>query len=476
MIISSQSYIWNVLSLDEGTYLSVAMLMNKGWVVYRDVFESKPPLFHFINLFIYTLVGNRIHAARFFSIGAAALSAYILYEIVGLHYKEKTAITAAVIFSLASSLPVFDGFRVLTEPFSTLFMVSIIYVNELFSRNKDPRFLPLIGFFGSAYTLIRPTGILFTGIVVLLAFLRWKTITTPREIGYIGLGGLAIPLVFVFYFLSKGALGQVVFWILEPAQGFTEYVVTNITAKLQWLIQVAKSILPLIVLSLPGLGYRDKELHDLNYAWIMFLPTLFLVSFLPGFPHYYYEILPALSIQAALGTQIGFKLFQSAKPKLKTGFILLLVFSVGVSLLESRTFYINYREATDFPLAIKVSYDVREQTMPDDSIFIYETAWPKLGPSIYYLSERAPPIHNLFFFPWKMSDLEYQRIINTIDSRESELVVLIGPDPSIIEVISITEHVLDNYVLIEQYDDNTGIYPHIEEDLIHVRIYKRRTD
>ena len=83
MVIISHGYGWNVLSLDEGTYLSIGMLMSRGWVVYRDVFESKPPVFHFLNYFIYLLTGNRLHAARLFSIAAGALTAYDLPDLIG---------------------------------------------------------------------------------------------------------------------------------------------------------------------------------------------------------------------------------------------------------------------------------------------------------------------------------------------------------------------------------------------------------
>ena len=473
MVIISQSYIWNVLSLDEGTYLSVAMLMSKGWVVYRDVFESKPPLFHFINYFIYLIVGNRIHAARLFSIGAAALTAYLIYEIVDMHYSERTAISAAILFSISSSLPIFDGFRILTEPFSTLFLVSMILAHEMYAKKEDPRVLPLIGFLAGAYTLIRPTGILFTATLLILAFTRWKTIQTKRELGQLAAGGLLLPFIFGLYFLSKGALGDLLFWVLEPAQGFTEYVVTNLTVKIQWVTQVILSVLPFILIALPSLTDREKHIHELNMVWIAFLPTVFLVTFLPGFPHYYYELLPALAIQAAVGSNKILQFLSDRSLNVKGVFALVLVLSSGVALYESSSFYNDYRRASDFPLALKVSYDIREHSMPDDTVFIYETAWPKLGPSVYYLSERSPPIHNLFFFPWIMSDIELGRITDTIQVRDPTLVILIGPDSSIPEVMLIHELVLDHYTLIKEYTDNTGIYPHIEEDTIHIWVYKR---
>jgi len=473
MVIISQSYIWNVLSLDEGTYLSVAMLMRKGWVVYRDVFESKPPLFHFINYFVYLIVGNRIHAARLFSIGAAALTAYLIYEVVDMHHSERTALTAAILFSISSSLPIFDGFRILTEPFSTLFMVSMILAVELYTQKDDTRLLPVIGFLASGYILIRPTGVLFTSLLFLLSYFRWKTVRSPRIIGQIAAGGLVLPLIFGIYFFSQGALGELLFWVLEPVQGFTDYVVTNIAAKIQWILQVTLSVSPLVLLALPSLANREKHIHELNLTWIVFLPTVFLVTFLPGFPHYYYEILPALAIQAAVGSTKLIQFFQGRGVLIKAIVALVLVASTGVSLFQSRPIFNDFQSAKDFPLALQVSYSIREHAVPDDTVFIYETAWPKLGPTIYYLAERAPSIHNLFFFPWIMSDIEFQRITDTIQAKAPTLVVLIGPDPSIPEVIQIKELVLANYILIEEYTGMNDIYPHVPDDTIHVWIYKR---
>ena len=39
----------NILNLDEGTYLAISMLFSQGKMIYRDIFTSKPPLFHIIN-------------------------------------------------------------------------------------------------------------------------------------------------------------------------------------------------------------------------------------------------------------------------------------------------------------------------------------------------------------------------------------------------------------------------------------------
>ena len=137
--------------------------------------------------------------------------------------------------------------------------------------------------------------------------------------------------------------------------------------------------------------------------------------------------------------------------------------------------FFNYREAADFPLALKISYDIREQTWEDEPILVFETAWPKLGPSIYYLSEREPPFPNLFFFPWVMSPVEIERLSDAIDSQTPSLIVLLGPDPSIPAVIQLQEKIHREYQLIEEYTDDSGIYPHIQETTIYVRIYVRQS-
>ena len=283
--------------------------------------------------------------------------------------------------------------------------------------------------------------------------------------------GLVPIFLFVLYFISKGSLYEAIFWIFEPTSGFRTYVVTSIIAKIQWVQQVIFTTLPLIFLMATSYSKNRRIISELNIAWVLFLPTVFLISFLPGFTHYYFEILPALSIQAAFGvyylSQKGFNL----NKKIIIGIILL--GAIGISLFQNQEMYYSYKDADDFPLTLKLSYYIREHTEMDDSIFIFETAWPKLGPNLYFLSEREPPIPNLAFFPWHMSDVEMSRILSTVENMDATLIVLIGPDPIISEVIQIQEKIDQKYTLIEEYSNPNTIYPHIGEDFINIKIYRR---
>jgi len=470
ILLITQSYVWNVVSLDEGTYLSIGMLMSKGWIVYRDVFESKPPLFHFINYLIYLMVGNRLHAARLFAILAGASTAYVLYEIVKKTYDENIGIISALFFSFFASLPVFDGFKILTEPFSTLLQVLLIYIYFKYTDGRETNWLILLGLLTSSYILIRPTGVFFFGVLMSLAVVRWKTIRFV-SLKYVALGGVIPILIIGSYFLFHSSLSDLIFWVFEPVRGFQSYVVTSWMAKLRWIKEVVFSTLSLISLLLLSRDKENQALFELNIIWVVFLPFLFICTFLPGFPHYYYELLPALSIQAAVGA--GFIIRKKLSKNTLALVLLVLVASFFVSLAHNRGAFYEYRGATDFPLSLKISYDVREHSWPEESILVFETAWPKLGPSIYYLSERAPPFQNLFFFPWSINEVEFNRIYSSIDRLDPSVVVLIGPSPSIPEVVLIYEKVEQEYALIDEYSDSTGIYPHIEQDTIYVKIYKR---
>lgn len=474
MAIFSSSYNWNHLSLDEGTYLAIGMMISKGKILYRDVFESKPPIFHFITSIMFTLVQNRIHAARFIVVGVAAFTSLIIYYIVLSKYDENSAVFAAFSFTFAASLPIFNGVCVLTEPFSTFFSVSALYILMTKCENSKSFWPVVLGILLSIQTLIRPTGVFFSIILLgLYVYLNkdgeWKTLLVR-----VFLGGLLVGFVVSAYFIYHQAFRTMLFWITEPIQGFQTYVELSILRKLEWGSDVFMSTLPLCGLGFISLRRNSSFLEKFNIMWLGFMSLFFVSSIFAGFTHYYYELLPSLVIQASIGYTSLKKTYSESNDELRKIIIIALVLSVAVTAAQIVPDFFEYRNKNDYSAILPVANSIRENSWPDDDVFIFETAWPKIGPSLYFLSERVPSIPNLFFFPWHMTENETSRVVDVTQSVDTKIVVVIGPSVST-DITDLLDPILaSEYDLVKEYEDTSGLYPHIGESQVFIRLYKRR--
>jgi len=80
---------------------------------------------------------------------------------------------------------------------------------------------------------------------------------------------------------------------------------------------------------------------------------------------------------------------------------------------------------------MKVASFIKNQTTPDENVFVFEF-WVKIGPLIYYLSERPPPLPRPFFFTYTQSGvtgLDVENVEKALVEKDVKYVVFIGPTP-----------------------------------------------
>jgi len=112
-----RSWVIQAVNLDPGVYLSVASLIDKGNILYLQVPESKPPLFHFINASVVYFVGQSFLATQIVMMGVSSLTAAVLFLLMRkLEYGTPSALIAAVFLAVFTSLPISEMEWVMTEP------------------------------------------------------------------------------------------------------------------------------------------------------------------------------------------------------------------------------------------------------------------------------------------------------------------------------------------------------------------------
>ena len=484
----------NALNLDEGCYLSVAMLFAKGNMIYRDVYEAKPPLFHTINAVEYLLFGSNVHIARLIVVFIASGTGIMIYSIAKNLCNYRMAILAGLFFATFSSSPRLDGFAVMTEPYVAFTScIAIFFMVKSFSGEKWKRMSILSGVFLGCSMLIRLTGaILFIVIVVWLILVEKKYEKSfPKRVVWT-IAGVSIPflLIALFLILNNG-FWDCIYWMLQPLHGFYSKAFVTLQQKGQWFIDVFKATLPLWFLSVYGVMRRNNRFTVLITAWMISLISTFHLGFFISFPHYYYEIIPVLCILGAKGVENIVNWFKKdydtirllkhhslkiRQTLLSLLIVLLILLSIGVSSSISVQKNVDlaqkYATSADLALVNEISEYIDHHTTHHNRIFVFETRWPKIGPYIYYVSERQPPIKNLFFFPPVMTNEDASYVISALDSENVPYVVLIGTPPPFLNAKKVYDNVLVKYEPVHTVTRDFAPYPWLQDQpvIIYVKV------
>ena len=115
--------------------------------------------------------------------------------------------------------------------------------------------------------------------------------------------------------------------------------------------------------------------------------------------------------------------------------VTLLLAAVVVSFLYNYGMATDYANRDDLQIASEVADYIKLHTSKNDEIFIFELNWPRLGPLIYFLSERLPALPRPFYFthiPDGVTLADVEAIERALTEKNVTHVVVIGyaPPPS----------------------------------------------
>jgi len=449
------------------------MMLAKGMVVYRDVYESKPPLFHAINWLNYLLVGNNVHFARILIMVISSLTSLVIFDVTRKMVGDSVGVVAGILFALLSSSPWLGGFKVMTEPYSTLFCW--LSLSFLYREKKEgfPLHSFISGIFIGCYIFIRFTGILFFFFLISWILVFEKESRYRHKLLFFIFGASVVPAAFSLYFLVIGAFPEMLFWLLEPAHGFKEVVTVNIFGKLFWFKDVFVATLPVWLLA--SFSFFDMKNKFIKFllSWGTLLVSFFIFSFLPAFPHYYYEVLPVLCVLSAIPAAPLLNVFQNTlernydvrQVKYFVVVALLLVVSLMMSFGKNVELSVEYGGYDDLSVVSEVSDYLCNRVEPRERILVFENGWPKIGPYVYFFTGTFPPLENLFFFPWDMTVFQVDDLIVHMEDEGVRYVVFIGPSDFYLESDGLREYVVEKYVLDHYISGVFDVYPHLSDEV-----------
>ncbi len=409
---------------DEGIYEVVGQSMDQGHLLYRDIWDNKPPLLYVV----YALSLGDQPTVKFFSIIAGLLSIIAFFFLSQkLFKKQRISLIITVLYVLLLATPILEGNIANAEDFILLpIILAGLLIYNFVNLNKAKENLSLLiaglllgvaflfkivaifdlaAFIGFFIMVRLPTNITWKSFMLALSRSQHHTIEDSwlRSVlttSWFLLLGFLFPLFLaIIYFTFNHAF---VAFFQAAFSGNVSYVGWQNTL---WEIPQGFLIIKCILLIAALYAVFKKRAH-------LPKPTLFIVVWLifslfnayfseRPYTHYVIVVLPSFCLFVGL-------LFTSehAKSRLKifTGiigilFVLLLQFQFNIpksfSYYENAIQFLNgQKSVTDYqtffdpkvPRDYSVAAFIRKNTTPSDRVFIWGN-----NPQIYALTRELPP-------------------------------------------------------------------------------------
>jgi len=367
---------------DEDIYLTVGMALREGRVLYRDIYDNKPPLIYFTaavaqnvaNFRFILLLWNLIHVAIFYQLAKLILG------------NNRRMAIVCILFVILSTLPLLEGNIANGEIFMIMPITAAMW---LFWKNQASgsfKFFLGVGGLLALGFLFKVTAVFETGAVgIFLLFYQpvYKSLVDKRIWGLILGFGLPIIIAGEAYVRSTllQNIGYLSSWTGGSGGGLLERAA--------------------LVFTLMGLVFLAR--HKLNRSFI-FLTVWLLMSLLGAllssrpYPHYLLQVVVPFILLVAAVT-LSRKALAWSMVALTTAFTLWQIRTVGFWYYRSWPYYLNFLQYTtgqkskseydDFFQGVSRNKDissyVEQHTQPGERIFVWGTE-----PAIYVLANRLP--------------------------------------------------------------------------------------
>lgn len=393
---------------DEGIYQVLGVAMNQGRLLYRDIWDNKPPLLYFI----YSLFGSDQFWVRFFSLVIGLVTVIAFYFLAKkLFAKEKIVWTGTALFALLFGLPLLEGNIANAENFMLLPIITsgllVLKSTETKILNTKYMMLFIAGLLLSIAFLFKIVAVFdFAALTVFLVFadsnfsfknlLKRQTLIFEIEKIASFILGFILPIILVAaVFLFNGAIYYFIKAVLFSNVGYVGY--GN-----KFIIPQGFLILKLIILGSFCLfiyAKRKSLSFPSMFIWLWFAFSLFNAFFSQRpYTHYLLTMLPAFCLL------VGFFLFDKKRQR----FTLLILILTLVIVIKSFWFFArfpfyytnfisfitNQKSVSSYqaffdkntPTDYRIAAYINLHTNPDDSIFIWGN-----NAQVYKLTGKLPP-------------------------------------------------------------------------------------
>jgi asparagine N-glycosylation enzyme membrane subunit Stt3 len=338
---------------DEVTHFTGGLLLSRGqiatWFWTNSLY---PPIYDVLTAVYYLTAGPSVFAGRLVAVTFAVLSLFVIYEIANRLYDAKTAIIAAVLFSVMPGIIWISRMAMIETMLIFVFLVSMLFFFSWLRTNKErDRTISIAAL--AVGIAVKYQMLVVVPLIMLLGMFFWKRDYLKTQLkSFLRLPRLAVALAAIvavacigylllisgvlnvlFFAIQVGTAQKAVFSVRYPTPIFYLIEMTwfdNLTHPISFL---------LYLLGLAGLGllvYRRKREDKFLLLWFSVVYVVF--TLIPNREWRYVTIaFPVLAVAAASMLTTTFHKLQSFGQTAKSGFrksgtkiltVLLIVFTL----------------------------------------------------------------------------------------------------------------------------------------------------
>ena len=381
----------------------------------------------------------------------------------------------------------------MTEPYMVLLIGLALLLILRFSKkiNLSTFNIATLGILLGLIPWVRQSGGISMIILIgLYLALCGRGARTPRAVATL-LAGVCLPgVIIVIIWVSGGHLGDLVSNIIVgPTSGSLESSNPPLYLRLGYFSDISTAALPLyalyVIAFIPVVKAGTNVARwalALFSSWIGAVMIVNLYTPLTGgYQHEYFEILlplsliagfalvwlvrevrywlsavthpPAMSAVSSIRPLRAPKASRHARVELTWAAISLasvLILS-GVSASSYMSEALSNYKSPDISVIDSIARFIDSNTPPGQPTYVFETEWPKIAVSVYYVAQRDPPLNDLFYFPPEMTSLQASQLIHSLNTSNTKVVVVIGTRPSTAEAAEVYDYIELSYHGVKEF-------------------------
>lgn len=418
---------------DEGIYLTLGNAIRHGVTLYSGIHDNKPPILYYL-----AALGHTVFGFRLILLLVMIPTIIYFYKLSKKIFNSKISAVLTLIFTVATSIPFFEGTIANAEIFMILpTIIGIYYLLE------NRFFLAGLGF-GIAFAIKSPVFIeAFFGLLWLLFILQNQFKTKIKQAFFYLLGcGLPISL-FGVYFILKGAFQKFLFSSILMNFGYLSSWQTGSMNKSPFSGGLTQRLIILFIfLIILYIINRKKIINSKTIFLLGWFATTIFACLLSGrpYPHYLIQTLPPLILL------IGFF------PYFIFAFIFLIFiirqfhFYFYKTIPYYQNFYLQNNNLSYYGAYVantyKISEYIKKNTIASDKIFIWGDE-----PYIYALSDRLPA--GRYTVAYHISDFNgYAETITAIEKNKPKFIIYFSMENR--PYLKLDELLIKSYVPVNQ--------------------------